>query len=235
MVWILACLRDNYKVSMKFPVFTACCSMLLFSGILQTSAQSQTNQHQTGINSLPASKNSASGTDQPAQPASQGKTNVKVQAPADFKTAQPSADKSIPVIAVRSALDRSKEYTLALKQVLSLTDDQSLKMVDINTQLIQQIDKLAKSSKTSSEYHDGLQLADRARVEGYSKILSEKQLKVYSNTPQLSGLTHTAVVPAEMVKPAEVKSPDTKPDATKPGADKQGADKAGVDKAGSPQ
>ena len=121
------------------------------------------------------------------------------------------------VIPLTTAIDRSKEYTNALKQVLNLSEDQSHKMTEVNTVLIQQIDKLSKSSRNSAEFQQGLQEADRSRVEGYNKILTTKQFKVYTETPQLSGLASAATVRADMVKPENQTEPASKSQVTPTG------------------
>ena len=96
---------------------------------------------------------------------------------------------------------RSKEYTDAIRQVLNLTDEQTKKLIDVNTVFISQIDKLVKTSKKSIDFKQGLEQADRQRVEYYSKILNAKQFRVYEGTPQLSGLTKSSSVKADLVRP----------------------------------
>lgn len=96
---------------------------------------------------------------------------------------------------------RSKEYTDAIRQVLNLTDDQTRRLIDVNTIFISQIDKLTKTAKSPVEFQQGITQADRQRVEFYSKIMTAKQFKVYEETPQLSGLTRSASVRADQVRP----------------------------------
>ncbi len=181
-----------YNALMKVLLLTS----LLLAGLpgitsAQTVPQNQvTDQHAGAVS--PAAAKSLSGTADPA--AARAKAGTKTQS--TEKDAHPAA---IPPAA--SVADRSREYTSALREVLNLTDDQTKKITDVNTVLIQQIDKLSRSSRNSADFQQGLLDADRARVEGYNKILTQKQFKVYSSTPQLSGLTAAAVVRADQVKP----------------------------------
>ncbi len=100
-----------------------------------------------------------------------------------------------------AAAIRSKEYTEAIRQVLNLTDEQTRKLVDVNTVFIGQIDKLTKTTKSAIEFQQGIQQADRQRVEYYNKIMNARQFKVYEETPQLSGLTRSSSVKADLVRP----------------------------------
>lgn len=160
----------------------------------QTASQNPANdQRQIGGSAPSTSKNNASTN----EPAIKSKSIVKPGTATD-KELRATNGSSIPLV---SALDRSKEYTNALKQVLNMTDDQTRKMTEVNTVFIQQIDKLSKVSKNNTEFQLGLTDADRTRVEGYNKLLTARQFKVYTDTPQLSGLTSSAVVRTDMVKP----------------------------------
>ena len=184
--------------------------LTVFQGLVlaQTSPQiPASEQRQIGSSSPSSNQNTTNNTE---------KSNIKLKAgtkstiAAENSVRTGSGVNNGSAIPLTTAIERSKEYTNALKQVLNLSEDQSHKMIDINTFLIQQIDKLSKSSRNNTEFQQGLQEADRIRVEGYYKILTVKQFKVYTDTPQLSGLTSAAIVKADMVKPEVQTDPATR-------------------------
>ena len=173
----------------------------VFTGLVlaQIPLQNPVNeQRQIGGSSPISNQNTLGNTEQGNN---KPKTGIKSTVGAENNNRSNAGANNGSAIPLTTAIERSKEYTNALKQVLNLSDDQSHKMIEINTALIQQIDKLSKSSKNTAEFQLGLQEADHSRVDGYSKILTPKQFKVYTDTPQLSGLTSAAIVKADMVKP----------------------------------
>jgi len=173
----------------------------VFTGLVlaQIPLQNPVNeQRQIGGSSPISNPNTLGNTEQGNN---KPKTGIKSTVGAENNNRSNAGVNNGSAIPLTTAIERSKEYTNALKQVLNLSDDQSHKMIEINTALIQQIDKLSKSSRNNAEFQLGLQEADHSRVDGYSKILTPKQFKVYTDTPQLSGLTSAAIVKADMVKP----------------------------------
>lgn len=194
---------------MKIILFTSYFFAVFTGRLLAQSAPQNTvnEQRQIGSSSSVSNQNTPVSTEQGNN---KSKAGIKSTTGAENSNHSNTGANNGSAIPLTTAIERAKEYTSALKQVLNLSDEQSHKMIDINTVLIQQIDKLSKSSRNNAEFQQGLQEADRSRVEGYNKILTQKQFKVYTDTPQLSGLTSAAIVKADMVKPDAQTEPASK-------------------------
>jgi hypothetical protein len=82
----------------------------------------------------------------------------------------------------------SKDYSEALKQVLSLDNSQYSRILTVNRDLIEKIDDLVYSSKDYSTFKEGIKIADQERLFKYKSILNPSQLKMYVADGSLSGL-----------------------------------------------
>jgi len=184
---------------MKFISFT-CVIVLVFFGMVR--AQNANNTPVQGGGSMSGYNSGSAPTGQGQASSQEARTklsNSKMVTAAD--NASPTGGKTAAG-ALLPAPERTKQYTDALKQVLRLNDDQYNRLKPVNADFIKQIDKLTQTSKDNVSFQQGIMEADKIRVEKYRTILNAKQFKIYTDNPQLSGLTgNNEPVKIDMGKP----------------------------------